>query len=105
VRLDGSIAGLAIAAMLAAVSPASAQSPQTLAGDYVCAYGCRVTDAAPSIAIEGGAAICFNELGGIYRGQLLSDHSLYCFNKTGVLAGDGQTLVWDDGVIWRRRAN
>jgi hypothetical protein len=88
--------------LVAPVSLASAQGQPSISGDYVCAYGCRVTDAAPSVQIEGGAAICLNELGGIYHGKALSDRSIYCFNKTGVLLKDGKTIQWDDGVIWKR---
>jgi hypothetical protein len=88
--------------LVAAVSLASEQGNPSISGDYVCAYGCRVTDAAPSVLIDGTAATCTNELGGIYHGKALSDHSIYCFNKTGVLLKDGKTIQWDDGVIWKR---
>ena len=87
---------------LAAGSAASAKTPPSLAGDYVCTYGCRLTDANPSIAIDGVAAICMNEFGGLFRGRVLSETSISCFNKVGVLASDGVTLNWSDGVIWKR---
>jgi hypothetical protein len=89
--------------LIANLPPASAQSSAPLSGDYVCAYGCRLTDANPSVAIDGAAAICINEFGGIYRGRVLSETSISCFNKTGVLAADGVTLQWSDGVVWKRR--
>jgi len=85
------------------VSPAIAEGIRSISGDYVCAYGCRPTDAPPSVEIDGNTAICMNELGGVYRGRVLSDNSIACFNKVGTLSADGQTLRWDDGVVWKRR--
>ena len=85
----------------AQLSPAIAES-RSISGLYLCVYGCRVTDAAPSVQIEGNAAVCANELGGIYQGRLLSRNSLYCFNKTGAISADGKTIRWDDGVIWKK---
>jgi hypothetical protein len=82
--------------------PAHAQSAAAMSGDYECTYGCRLTDAAPSIAINGSDAACMNELGGLFRGHLLSDRSLVCFNKVGRLSEDGTIIRWADGVIWRR---
>jgi hypothetical protein len=93
--------GVALAAALVA-SPASAQDASPLTGDYVCAYGCRLTDANPSIAIHGDDADCMNEFGGLYRGKLLSPTTIACFRKTGALGADGVTLTWSDGVIWKR---
>ena len=88
--------------ILAFSACALAARAQDLSGDYVCAYGCRLTDANPSVAIDGDKADCMNELGGIFHGRVLSKTSLACFNKTGVLAGDGVTLQWSDGVVWKR---
>jgi hypothetical protein len=90
----------ALALLLA--PPAFAQSASRLAGDYVCAYGCRQTDANPSIAVKGRAADCMNEYGGLFRGEGLGPDVVACFRKTGRLSPDGQTLTWSDGVIWRR---
>jgi hypothetical protein len=96
--------GLAlVVAAIAPASPALAQARPSIAGDFECTYGCRLTDAAPSIAISGSDATCMNEFGGVYHGRLLSGGSLSCFNKTGKLKSDGQTIQWDDGVIWKRR--
>jgi len=92
----------AFLALAASLAPASAQSPPSLSGDYVCVYGCRLTDANPSVAIDGAAANCMNEFGGLFRGRVLGDTSISCFNKTGVLAPDGVTLNWSDGVVWKR---
>ncbi len=92
-----------VLALIANLTPASAQSPASLSGDYVCTYGCRLTDANPSVAIDGAAANCINEFGGLYRGRVLSEKSISCFNKTGVLAADGVSLRWSDGVVWKRR--
>jgi hypothetical protein len=102
-RIYETVPGLIIAiAMAAQLSPAKAQSGASMSGVYDCVYGCRVTEAAPSVQIEGNAAVCANELGGIYQGRLLSRNSLYCFNKTGALSADGKTIRWDDGVIWKK---
>jgi hypothetical protein len=96
-------AGLLIAAFLVApVSPMAAQGASAMSGDYVCTYGCRLTDAAPSVRIDGGAAACMNEFGGLYRGRVLTENAISCFNKVGTLLSDGKTLRWDDGVIWTR---
>ena len=91
-----------VLALIANLPPALAQSPASLSGDYVCTYGCRLTDANPNVAIDGAVAVCINEFGGIYRGRVLSETSISCFNKTGVLAADGVTLRWSDGVVWKR---
>jgi hypothetical protein len=96
--LRGLIIAIALAAQL---SPAIAEGG-SISGLYLCVYGCRVTDAAPSLQIEGTAAACTNELGGIYHGRLLSKDSIACFNKTGAVSADGKTIRWDDGVIWKR---
>jgi hypothetical protein len=84
------------------LSSALAQNAPPMSGDYACSYGCRLTDANPSVAIDGEKADCMNELGGIFHGRALSATSISCFNKTGVLASDGITLNWSDGVIWKR---
>ncbi len=84
------------------LASALAQSEPPISGDYVCAYGCRLTDANPSVAIHGDAADCINELGGIFHGRVISKTSISCFNKIGVLGNDGVTLRWSDGVIWKR---
>jgi hypothetical protein len=97
-------ADLAIAlSLVLPVFPAIAQGGASFSGDYVCAYGCRLTDASPSVEIDGDAAICMNELGGVYRGRLLTENSIACFNKVGTLSSDGTTIHWDDGVVWKRR--
>jgi hypothetical protein len=93
---------IAVLSLIAQVSSAIAGGAESISGDYVCAYGCRVTDAAPSVEIDGDNAACTNELGGIFHGKVLSDHSISCFNKTGVLSADGKTILWDGGVVWRR---
>jgi hypothetical protein len=33
---------------------------------------------------------------------VLTDHSISCFNKTGVLSVDGKTIHWDGGIVWKR---
>jgi hypothetical protein len=85
-----------------AYAPAQSQSAASIAGVYLCKSGCRVTDAAPSVELDGDDAACTNELGGMYRGKLLSDGSLSCFNKIGKLSEDRQTIRWSNGMIWRR---
>lgn len=94
--------GLAVSLSVLLASPATAQSVSRLAGDYVCAYGCRLTDANPSIEIKGGEAYCMNEYGGLFRGEALGPDVVACFRKTGRLSPDGLTLTWSDGVIWTR---
>ena len=91
---------VALVAILAA--PAFAED-RSIAGTYVCALGCRVTDAYPSIAIDGDKAVCMNELGGVFDGRVVSRTSVSCFNKIGALSDDDQTIRWGDGgVVWRR---
>jgi hypothetical protein len=95
--------GLGLSLYLGALAyPAGAQNASPLTGDYVCAYGCRLTDANPGIVVNQGVADCTNEFGGLFRGQVLGADSVACFGKTGRLASDGLTLNWSDGVIWRR---
>ncbi|HEY1782380.1 MAG TPA: hypothetical protein VGG79_18465 [Roseiarcus sp.] len=82
--------------------PVASQSLSRLAGDYVCAYGCRLTDANPSIEVKGGDVDCVNEYGGLFQGKLIGADGVACFNKTGQLSADGLTITWSDGVIWKR---
>jgi hypothetical protein len=84
------------------VSPVASQSLSRLTGDYVCAYGCRLTDANPSITVKGGEVDCVNEYGGLFQGKLVGPNGVACFRKTGRLSADGITLTWSDGVIWKR---
>jgi hypothetical protein len=87
---------------VALVPPAASQSLSRLTGDYVCAYGCRLTDANPSIEIKGDEADCVNEYGGLFQGKALGGDGVACFRKTGRLSTDGLTITWSDGVIWKR---
>jgi hypothetical protein len=87
---------------VALVPPAASQSLSRLTGDYVCVYGCRLTDANPSIAVKGGEAECVNEYGGLFHGKSLGADGVACFRKTGRLSADGLTITWSDGVIWKR---
>jgi len=92
---------LACAGLWIAGSDALAAAPS--AADYVCAYGCRPTDAQPRLEIEGAVARCWNELGGLYIGEFRPPDSVACFRKTGRIVEDGAGIEWSDGVIWRRR--
>jgi hypothetical protein len=91
---------LAAASILPLGAAAAAGSP--LEGEYVCAYGCRATDANPTLAVHGKEADCTNEFGGLFTGELLSPTTVACFRQTGVLDRDGTTLTWSNGVIWKR---
>lgn len=84
--------------------PALAAAPErpALEGEYECVYGCRLTDANPTIEIAGEEAACMNEFGGLYRGRRLDENHVACFRKTGELGADGVTLTWSDGVVWKR---
>jgi hypothetical protein len=95
-------AGFLVTLLLVAPVRVAAESAAAMSGDYVCAYGCRLTDAAPSVQINGDDAACMNEFGGLFRGRVLTANSISCFNKVGTLQSDGRTIRWDDGVIWRR---
>jgi hypothetical protein len=99
-RLCPSRSALAAALILSLSRAAAAGSP--LDGEYVCAYGCRMTDANPTLAVQGEEVDCMNEFGGLFRGRLLSQTAVACFRQTGVLQRDGATLKWSNGVIWRR---
>ncbi len=88
--------------LVAHVSRAMAQSNGSLSGDYECVYGCRLTDAAPSVAIDGDRAVCGDEFGGLYFGKTLDARSIACFGKVGRLQPDGVTIEWDGGVVWRK---
>jgi hypothetical protein len=89
-------------ASLSLISPALAGTTAPIAGTYLCRSGCRITDAAPSVEIHGAAATCMNELGGVYYGRALTRNTISCFNTTGRLSRDGQTLRWDNGMVWTR---
>jgi hypothetical protein len=96
---------LAVAACYAVpLAATQAQDGAALIGDYICQYGCRLTDALPSVAIDGDKADCMNELGGIFHGRRLNPRSIACFNQTGVLSADGKTLTWTNGEIWEKHA-
>jgi len=88
--------------LLLAADPSVAQTAPP-AADYVCAYGCRPTDANPRLEIEGDQARCWNELGGLYVGEFRPPDSIACFRKTGRILDGGARIVWSDGVLWRRR--
>jgi hypothetical protein len=87
---------------IAIVPPAVSQSLSRLTGDYVWAYGCRLTDVNPSIGVKGGDADCVNEYRGLFHGKPLGADGVACFRKTGRLSADGLTITWSDGVIWKR---
>jgi hypothetical protein len=87
--------------ILAADPTAAEMAP--LAADYVCAYGCRATDANPRLEIEGDVARCWNELGGLYVGEFRPPDGVACFRKTGRIVDGGAWIEWSDGVLWRRR--
>jgi hypothetical protein len=102
-RLGTAPWGLALGLSAALVPPVASQSFSRLTGDYVCAYGCRLTDANPSIVVNGGEAECVNEYGGLFQGKPIGADGVACFRKTGRLSADGLTITWSDGVIWKRR--
>jgi hypothetical protein len=93
---------LALGLDVAFVPRAASQSLSRLTGDYVCAYGCRVTDANPSIEVKGSEVDCVNEYGGLFQGKPMGADGVACFRKTGRLSADGVTITWSDGVIWKR---
>ncbi len=95
---------LAVLVVFLPLAPAgSAQAAErSIAGEYHCKSGCRLTDAAPSVEIAGTVAKCMNELGGTFSGKVLSANVIACFNKTGTLSKDGRSIEWSDGVIWAR---
>jgi hypothetical protein len=93
---------LALGLGVAVIAPAASQSLSRFTGDYVCAYGCRLTDANPSITVKDGEADCVNEYGGLFKGKPLGADGVACFRKTGRLSADGVTITWSDGVIWKR---
>ena len=93
---------LASTMLLIGLGGAVAEAASPLEGDYVCSYGCRPTDVNPSIEIRGAEADCMNELGGLYRGEVVGPGKIACFRKTGALSADGQRIIWSDGVIWTR---
>jgi len=94
-------AGFAFA-LCAGLGPVSAQPASRLAGDYVCVYGCRLTDANPSVTVKADEADCINEYGGLFQGKVMGPDVVACFRKTGRLSADGLTITWSDGVIWKR---
>jgi hypothetical protein len=81
--------------------PVSAATPP-LAADYVCAYGCRPTDANPRLEIDGRVARCWNELGGLFIGEFRPPDGIACFHKIGRIVDGGARIEWSDGVLWRR---
>ena len=89
--------------LIGAAVPALAASTSPIAGDYVCSSGCLLTDAPPSVAIDGDIAHCMNEFGGTFTGKRLTDRSISCFNRTGVLSRDGRSILWSNGAVWTRR--
>ena len=94
-----------IAALVCAADggPARSADKPPIEGNYLCVSDCRLTDAPPSIEIEGSTALCRSELGGIYTGRLLTDRSVSCFNTTGTLSDDGTQVLWSNGAVWKRR--
>jgi hypothetical protein len=101
-RMNVRSAALAVLALVAGLGPARADGAASIAGVYRCAYGCRLTDVDPSIEVNGDAADCMNELGGLYRGRAPTRTSVLCFGKVGALSADGTILRWNNGVVWVR---
>ena len=97
----GFLVSFIAALQVAPACPAEA-AEASIAGQYHCKSGCRLTDASPSVEIVGSVAKCMNELGGTFSGRVLSPNAVACFNKTGTLSKDGKTIEWSDGVIWAR---
>jgi hypothetical protein len=93
-------AGFALLLLLPGETVAAQTTPPF--ADYVCAYGCRLTDANPRLEIRGDVARCWNELGGLYVGEFLPPDGVSCFRKTGRLVDGGARIEWSDGVLWRR---
>ena len=98
----------ALAALIGAVTfaigtTAHAAGPPPIAGDYQCVSDCRPSDAPPNIEVDGSVARCRSELGGLYTGRLLTERSVACFGKTGMLSDDGTMLLWSNGGVWKRR--
>ena len=111
VKISGSVStvcirglSLALGLGVALVPPAASQPLSRLTGDYVCAYGCRLTDANPSIGVKGSEVDCVNEYGGLFQGKLIGPNGVACFHKTGRVSADGVTIIWSDGVIWKRHS-
>jgi hypothetical protein len=102
-RVAARRSSLTLGLLVVPAPPTDSQSLSRLEGEYVCAYGCRLTDANPSIAIKGGEVDCMNEYGGLFEGRAIGADGVGCFRKTGRLSADGVTLTWSDGVIWKRR--
>ena len=96
------MAPLLFATLCAVPGLAGAPATGGFAGVYHCDYGCRPTDVDPTIEVDGDAANCMSELGGLFRGRIVGDRRIACFNKRGALSADGTILRWDDGVVWRR---
>ena len=83
--------------------PIRAADVSPIAGEYRCVSGCLLTDAPPSVAIDGDIAHCMNEFGGTFTGRRLTERSISCFNKTGTLSQDGRSILWSNGAVWTRR--
>jgi hypothetical protein len=74
-----------------------------LTGDFVCAYGCRPTDANPSVRVKNGEADCVNGYSGIFRGKPLGADGVACPRKTGRLSADG-LMRWRSPIVDRSYA-
>jgi hypothetical protein len=99
----GRLRNLFLAPLLFLAAPPGFAQPALTAADYICALGCRQTDANPRLEIEGTVARCWNEIGGLYVGEYHPPYSISCFHKSGRILGDGARIEWSDGVLWRRK--
>jgi len=88
-----------VLALIANLPPASAQSPASLSADYVCGYGLQPHRRQP----QRGHRRRRRQLHQRVRRPLSRPGVERDVNKTGVLAADGVTLRWSDGVVWKRR--
>ena len=88
--------------VLASSSISNAQESPDIAGRWVCDRLCAIWDSTASITIDGEYAVCKDERGDVSRGHLLTGQSVRCFDVVGQLTGDGETINWTNGKIWRR---
>ncbi len=86
------------------VLPASAghvRSP-AIFGAWQCNQLCQNSNRVATISADRSDVECKNERGDLWKGQLISNRAFNCFNTLATLSDDGETIVWSNGVVWRR---
>ena len=73
-----------------------------ISGAWQCNQLCQAANRVATISANQSDIECKNERGDLWRGTRVSSRAFNCFNTLATLSDDGETIVWSNGVVWRR---